>query len=542
MVTDYLEDQEIQLPKRNVWADYLFRPVVVTVMITCISISLVALGRAVTPGWWGGHILIGMILATIEAIYSFRILHRPETRGISQQRFRIAELGLLIVLLKIISLFGRPWADIGPSIVEILSQPSAIFSMDFIVMLVLAGLAWIAAYGTMNDFEGLYDPFTFRSEGITPMGNLALRFYWGGGLIIVFSGMSLIMMRSGVSGLVEMATLSNARIGGVVLNALVYFILGLVMLSQVRLTSLMTRWYIQDVQVADGLGKTWAKYGMIFLGLVAFLVIFLPTGYSLGIFDTAVLALRAIFGIFFAIAQVFMFLLTLPLAWLASLFGSEEAVESPPPDLALAPPPFAQGGGGESLPWWELVRSLAFWLVFIIVGIYLVRTYLADHPELLDALKRFAPLRWTIGIVTSFTAWLRRLIRSGIDRIPKKVDLQTSVAPEKKRRRSLWQRLRPGNLTDREQILYYYLNTLKRAEEEGVARKQDQTPYEYEPDLQQSMPEYDNDVNLLTEAFVHARYSRDTFDSEHVAMVKTIWERVQTGLRSIGQQEDEEKS
>ena len=536
MVAPTLEAEEPSLPKRNTWADYVFRPLLLTVMLTCISISLVAVGRAVSPDYSGGRLLAGMILTTIESIYSFRLLRLPKSRGISLGRYRLAELGTLALLLKLISYTGRPFAEILAGIEAMIVHPGAFFSMDYIVLLVMAGLAWAAAQGVMLDFETLYDPYTFRTERIVPMERLAGKYYWGGAIIIVTSGLSLVMGPSGLQGLAQLAVLDRPRIGGVVINALVYFVLGLLLLSQVRLTTLMTRWTMQKVNIADGLGQTWARYGLAFLALVAALVIFLPTGYSLGVFETAMYGVGLLMQLLMQIAQLLMFLITLPIAWLASLFGGD--APPTPPSSAPAPPPPIFGEGGESPPWYEILRSLVFWSLFACGAYYLITTYLADNPELIAALKRLAPLRWLINLVGTLVGWIAQLIRAGMDLMPKKVDLQPQkTAAKKTRKRSRWRRLIPGRLSAREQILYYYLNTLQRAEGVGVFRKGDQTPYEFESELGRPIPEAEPDVSLLTQAFVHARYSNSTFDSEHVAMVKSLWQRVRTALKSGGDPE-----
>ncbi|MEM7028629.1 MAG: DUF4129 domain-containing protein [Chloroflexota bacterium] len=539
MVSNTLDEQEIELPKRNLWADFLFRPALLTIMITCISISIVAMGRAAAPSWWGGHILIAMVLVAIESIYSFRVRQLPQSRGVSEQRYRLAEFGILAILIKLITFIGKPMSEIGLSITTMLREPSAFFSLEYIVTIILALLVWIVAYGTMADFEALYDPITFRSENITAMQKLTARFYWGGGILVFFSGLSLVMGDQGAPGLLDLARIDRSQIGGVVLNALVYFVLGLVMLSQVRLTSLMTRWFIQKVDVSDGLGRAWAKYGFTFLLIIALLVLFLPTRYSLGLFDTTVLGLAFIFGILLQIVQLILFLLTVPLVLLASIFGDEETINETPtggdfggfPQLTEEIPP--------DVPWYDLVQSMVFWLIFLFAAIYFIRTYLADHPELLDALKKLTPMRWLMNMVTSFISWVSKMVKAGTDLIPKAVDLQTKSgqATGRKKRRRIWSL--NNNLSAREQILYYYLNVVKRADEVGLTRKQNQTPYEYEPKLGQSLPEVENDVNLLTEAFVHARYSRDGFDDEHAAMVKTIWQRVQTAVRDYTEEKPE---
>jgi hypothetical protein len=120
-------------------------------------------------------------------------------------------------------------------------------------------------------------------------------------------------------------------------------------------------------------------------------------------------------------------------------------------------------------------------------------------------------------------------VQAGIDMIPKPVRLRQQPEAVETRQRWRWPRL--GRMSARERILYYYLNTLKRSEKVGVVRQKHQTPTEFVPELNQTLPDLEGEVNLLTEAFVRARYSRDTFNIEHVSLVKTIWEQIRAGLR-----------
>ena len=80
-------------------------------------------------------------------------------------------------------------------------------------------------------------------------------------------------------------------------------------------------------------------------------------------------------------------------------------------------------------------------------------------------------------------------------------------------------------------MLSYYLNVLKRVEDQGLTRRTSQTPYEYEPTLQQTIPTAAEEVSGLTEAFVQARYSRTEVDKVKVTSVKGLWRRIKQALR-----------
>ena len=90
---------------------------------------------------------------------------------------------------------------------------------------------------------------------------------------------------------------------------------------------------------------------------------------------------------------------------------------------------------------------------------------------------------------------------------------------------------RPGPLSPREQIRYYYLSTVRRAGARGVPRADSETPLEYVHDLKQEWPEAESELDELTQAFVEARYSPQPIDKPAVARVKEEWKRGRERLR-----------
>ena len=92
-------------------------------------------------------------------------------------------------------------------------------------------------------------------------------------------------------------------------------------------------------------------------------------------------------------------------------------------------------------------------------------------------------------------------------------------------------RLNPDELSAREQIRYFYLQTIKRAKDKGLERQPHQTPAEFLSDLRSEWPESADDSEDLTEAFLHARYSRSQLSSENVSPIKEAWTRLRSSFQ-----------
>ena len=103
MVSDFVNHNEIPSVKRTKWVDYLLRPFIITIMINCLSLSLVNFVNVIKPDWHGSYFLAGMILISIEGVYSLLVFkrYRQEHAQISLFRYRAVEWGVLILLLKI---------------------------------------------------------------------------------------------------------------------------------------------------------------------------------------------------------------------------------------------------------------------------------------------------------------------------------------------------------------------------------------------------------------------------------------------------------
>nr|BAL57565.1 hypothetical conserved protein [uncultured Chloroflexota bacterium] len=517
------EDELIQV-KRNPWVDNFFRPVLITIMIMSFNYSLVSLVRLINPAWRGFYFLLGMLLTTVEALYSYRVLKHWRSRGISMLRYRLAEWVVLMVILKLLSFADKPLAVIKTHLQAMWQDPANLLDFEYYVLLMLAMVAWLAATDTIADFEALYDPYTDRT---IPMENLATRFFWGGVLLMLNSGLSQWILRAGVSSLIDF---DRPSLSGIVVNVLLYFVLGLVLLSQARLTILLVRWQVERITVASNLARQWARYGLIFLGLIGLIVLTLPTGYTLGFLASAAIVVQFLFQILLFILQLILFLLSLPILLLLSLLGQPAGgmfSPPPPPVLPERPPP------GDPLPWLAALRSLIFWLLTLAIVWYLLKIYLDDHPGLLAAIRRVKPIAWLINLIGPVWQWLWALAQLGLDMVPKRIEPDEESGSLASKATRLW----PGwfrRLSPREQILYYYLNILQRAARLGAARQSHQTPYEYEPELQQIAPQAQAEIHQLTGVFVRARYSQDRFTRQQATLVRWLWRQIR---RVLGQKQ-----
>ena len=509
--------------KRNPWADYLFRPVAITIMIMCLAVSVVNFVRLINPAWNGNYFLLAILITTVEAIYSYRLLQLRPSWQVSRLRYRLAEFVILVVILKLLNFAGMSMAQIGAQLQASWQDPLRLLNAEFAVLLVLAGLAWFAASDTVDDFEQLYD--IYADTGLT-LQLLRSRFLWGGLILVFITGLSQTIL---VTGFESLTDFSRPTLSGILVNVLVYFMLGLILISQVNLTRLSVRWNLQDIPPRAGLVKNWARVGLIFMGLITVIAFLLPTNYTMGLLEVAGWLVGALIQLIVTAFYLLFILMNLLAYLLFRLFGGEEGQETgleplPPPPVVESPPPAAP-----PLPWLELLQSLAFWLVAIAVIVFMAKLYLEDHPGLVRQLVSIKPIRLILAALARLWHFLTRWTQLAIEKLPERIK---ASAPQRTGNVSngVWNWFNLRGMDSRQRIVAYYLNILQRAEKTGVTRRPHQTPYEYEPDLEQTVPEAQEEVKQLTEVFLRARYSKQTFDPTQTSIVKVYWQRLKRAL------------
>ena len=519
-------------PVKDRWRDHLFYPLVIGAMVGCVAWSLAEMGYHYFALWRPAYLVTGCVLAALEANYSYRLLH--EKRWLRSFRFRAAEWGMLFIAFKVGHYIGAGPDKLVADLQAWSRNPLLIFDdVETLFAFSVALFFWIAATQTTHDLNRLGEPPERTHGYVSPVKSLVQRFFWGGVILFISTGLTRIAFT-------ELLRLDRPSTPGLILNVLVYFLLGLLLLGQVHLVRLYEGWRSQAVEIAPGLSRRWARYSLILIGLAAVLAFVLPTGYTMGLLQV----MRALVDLAFQVGVLIFILLTFPfqlLIWaLAALMGESS---QPPPRLELpefepVPRTPLQESGGIALDWLGLLRALLFWGAILLVVCYVVRSYLRDRPELLRAVTQVAPARtlrrWWASLTRWFKRWRAQLGKVAWEHLPHGLPRQ---APGRTLSRGRFRFFRLGALPARERVLYYYLSILRRAEQQGRPRQRHQTPYEYAETLTPHLPQDQGEMDALTQAFVEARYSAHPVALDQERRVRDIWRRVKAALRALNRRE-----
>jgi hypothetical protein len=311
------------------------------------------------------------------------------------------------------------------------------------------------------------------------------------------------------------------------LPTLLYFVLGIALLSEARLSVNYAGWQAQGIPIQPGIARRWLLWVVLFLVGVALVTLVLPTYYSVGPLRAFLGLVSIIYQVFQYIAAFLFYLITLLLALLVP--GIER---SPPPVLDLPPQ------ASDPLPdvartspvWLETVLSALFWAVVLAIVCYAIYRFWQDRRALLAGGEGAEGPWWG-----RLLAWLKDLLRRWLG--------WTAVAQDRLRqrraRRQVEERLPtrlarfffPGRLPPRELVRYFYLSSERRAAAAGKPRNQGQTPYEYRSTLDESFPDLEPDLEGLTEAFITARYGQRPVLKSEAEAVKPLWQRIRAALR-----------
>lgn len=514
------------------------RPIVLAGMAGCLAVAATQLVRLLQPQWDGTYAVLFAVLAALEAAWSYRVVRRRARAGRMEglRLFRLLELLCIFLLFKVYGYVRdgdllAEAAQMAAVNVCIWIDPETTFGF----LLTYAG--WFVTGMTLWDFDRLagaperdyrhQDGALGRAllfplermlvlddlpEGL-PLQRIAGRFFWGAAAILAVAGLA----RLGLAGL--MGTDYPAA-PGIVLPVLSYFVLGLALLGQGRLAALRQEWRELGARVGGDVGGRWTQGSLVFFALAVLIALALPTAYTVGLLETA----GIIVGFLFAVVWYAFAILVWPLAWLMSqVFQRGEA--PPVPEQPELPQQVTQGPG-----WIGVLTSVAFWTLLLAIAIYVIRSYLRDHPGLADGISASGPVRAVRRFWRTLWRWLRvrlRGLRIALPRLGRARPAGTAPAT------GLRARIRLGRLAARERVLYYYLSLVERAGREGFPRRPAQTPYEYQPGLVEHLPEAGPGVEALTDAFVETRYSTHAVAPEVVERARMHWQQVRAALRAL---------
>lgn len=530
----------------NRWSRRVVQPLLISGMVTAFFAALLVLVQLFVPAQPVLRLIPLVWFVTIEGIYTLQWLHQPDQRTLDRLAYRGAELMLIFLIVRLYTwLIFNNWPDMSRTM-EYLRAPGLIlFGGNNLGVLILVLMAWGMALGTARLFEELAvsqwearyfltprkerleDQRPFQFNRLSLIDGFYVQWLWGGGIMLLFTAMSTLDLPTATRDF----TLNVSRLGlnPVLLWALiVYFLAGLLLVSQGRLTAKTARWLREGVEKRIEVEESWYRNSWRLVLGTAVLTAFLPIGSTTPIGRLLSLLLG---GLFALITGLFGLLIAL----LALLFPASEEVEeavataiptavATPPPTPMPPPP--SQNNTEIL---EFVFSSAFWAVFIVLAIVAVGYFLRERGIKVN--RDSAQTVWQRLVRWFTTAWrgvgrqARAFQRSWSQKAPyepKKQDNSGSLS---------FNFIRVNGLLPREQIKYFYLSTLQRAAEKGVDRQESLTPEEFKATLLEAFPNAEEEIEQLTAAFQEARYSQKEFDKNDVSPVKKRWKQMRSSIR-----------
>lgn len=503
------------------WLPEILVPVLQAGMAGCMAWSLAAFAQYFYPDWNLWWTVTVAVLAAFEAGFTFHLFKRRFVFMTDRWKMRLVEVIVVFIVVKIGGLVTQPLPPIADLLRVWTDDLLNILDLQTVVNFVIALSALLTTTETLDDLDKLSDPERSLATN-TPRDRLYGRYFSGGFLLIVISGLTLV-------GLDFLFDFSRPPITGLILNALLYFLLGLGQIAVANYMYWAAIWDFEKVEVSARLGGRWTWHALALVAIAALVAFLLPTGYSDGVFGLARLLIAVagfvIYLVYVAIAYVFAAVLSL----IAMLFPN---MPIDPTFTAPTPPPMPTPDFGQQAPvvpdpFWEQLRLILFGVTIVVMVGGILFLYLRDRPELIKLLR---DMRWLRGLIRLFEAlrkrgagWARALrqgLTDGISRLRSRVP---DVNPMR-----FWSLRRAS---PREQVLYYYLSTLRRAGDQGIRRDPAQTPNEYDPVLGTAVSEAEADVHALTDAFDHARYDSQPVDVEQANAVRAAWERLRSALR-----------
>lgn len=517
--------------------------VIASLMVTCLSISVTLFGRKLAPGWQAGALPVLTFLVSLERMFTYKRLKRLAVFSRPWVIFHTTQWVVLLLGLKLL-LIAQTGASLWMQIqLWRLDFPTYFLDNNYILAVLFIGAIWLLS----GYFAGLLDEMSLEESLIRfemataapldkpPARERLLTAFFGLGFFLViltaFLRVDLRMLVLANFEQVNWQPLPYLAAGA--WNVLLYFLLGLALMSLSQLARLNAGWHFQKLDISTQLAGRWVLYSLVFIGLVALVASLLPTNYSLGFLAVLRYVLQWIFGAFLFVFGVLLSLLVAVGSFLAQLFGFKvEESDSPatqpfaPPEL---PPEISTAAGP---PWLELLKSLLFWLVFAGVVGFSLYQFVRQHEELLARLRQMPGASWLAKI----WAWLRGGWR-GLNRGVRSV-VQAGMERLRARQQKQWaggagRFINPRRLSPRQRVYFFFLAMIRRGGERGLARKDSQTPYEYAAALEEALPEVDQEVASLTEAFVAARYARSEVDENQAGLVRRSWDRIRGALRSL---------
>lgn len=555
-------------PYDQPWLTSLLRPVLIAVLVVCLVEVVMAFIARVAPSLAGGYvpvILTLSVMAVIIGCVTTTFLAQPRHRHRRTTGYRLAEVGLLLALTRL-----AIWVVTGevPEISEFFIHPlDTLLDGLFIVGGLIVTFSWIIATDTTDDLlrlalqpDELYaiqmDRIgemvrTSNSDRPSILRGIVTRWI-GGGLLMVLLAASLQIAPSS-NGLFAIArqNIQLSVIGAIVL----YFLIGLLLVSQAQLALLRSRWTIDRVPSTASVLRNWPLYVFGLLFFMGVLAALMPFGGTFYLAQVLAAMVRFVFDTLFGILQFFMMLLMLLISLITGKAPPPVQEKAPPAQQPILPPPAEQAS---HMPLWA--GGALFWLTMALLLGYAAYIYFGGRGFNFAWLRAF----W-LALRERWLQWFGAYQQWQMTRIRDAISKASGAKGNELDRLSAWRQ--SNNLSPSQRIRYLYLSLLEYAAQQGVQRSDAETPLQYAPRLAQQVAQAQQnllapttssaqtsetvreqpkpllqpteeqvqsaltDVKALTDAFIQVRYASQPVEAEKVPFLEKIWAQIKQQLR-----------
>jgi hypothetical protein len=516
---------------------------IVSLMMTCISITIVLFGSRLIPGWNVVYLPVFCFLVALERIRTFKITKKLLIFSRRWIVYHLTQWVVLLIVLKIVMLIANPpeslWVEIQLWRLDLFSY---FFDTGYILAILFVFLIWMITgyFAYLLDEMSLEEAMARLETRVKaaiagpPARERLLGIIFAlGFVLVILTAIMRVNLRVLFAGDFENLNVQSLPyLAAGAWNVLLYFILGLLLMSQSQLARLNARWMFQKIEVTPRLAARWATYSVIFILFLALVASVLPTNYSLGFLSVLGYILRMVIGVLFFIIGFLWSLIILIFNLLLSIMGISPQSEFSLPTSNFTPPTPPAPSPTTSYPWLEVLKSLLFWIVFLGVIVFSATQFIRQHEDIMDAVRKVPGLSW----IMKFFQWLFGGMRKFRLKISQSVEIRLQKLRDRQRNGLTDQVIHYLNLrrlNPQQRVYFFFLAMIRRGGEKGFPRKDSDTPYEYANKLEADFPEIDEDIDSLTNIFVEARYTRVEIDDEKAGMVRRYWERIRRALRSF---------
>jgi hypothetical protein len=495
------------------------------------------------PGWSGGYLVLAGFFISLEVFYTERFRKRLVVFDSEWFIFYLSEWLVFIVLLKAILLLKGGTQSL---LLEVSAWRGdffgAFFNGEFLFSVAVIFVAWLVCLSFAAPLETLrlevYELDFEEDSGIASERAQARRQLVD---LVLLVGLVLVVLTSllrsdRVAGWIQIPVLR----GGVA-NVMIYFLLGLGLLSLTQFSVLQVRWSLGRIRVSEALARRWALLSLLFLGIVAGVALWLPTGYTIGLLTLLNWLVGGVMAALALISWLVTALFIGIIALLGALMGRppEEGSLNPAPLPTQLPPP-VEAIEINSLP--AVIRSILFWVLLVGIAGYLLYYFIKIRRQDVSNLLHLPLLAWLANLASWIRAWLSSFrrqaagtLQAGIQRLRRTT--QPAAQPPAWRYASL------RRLTPRQRVVFYYLALVRRGTESGLPRQPAQTPYEYAEQVKAAIApgnlpvsttpaeQERDDLENMTEGFLEARYSLQEVTNQQAGGVQQSWQRLKRLLR-----------